>query len=70
MVLDQGRKIELTDLSLLQRNGELVPIEDSAAPIIDLNGDVSGVVIVFRDATDKKERLQEAEYLSFHDYLT
>lgn len=70
MVLDQGRKIELTDLSLLQRSGELVPIEDSAAPIIDLNGEVSGVVIVFRDATDKKERLQEAEYLSFHDYLT
>ena len=70
IVLAEGRKIELNDLSLLRRNGELIPIEDSAAPIIDLNGEVSGVVIVFRDATEKKERMKEVEYMSFHDYLT
>ncbi len=55
---------------LIGRDGVERPIEDSAAPIIDENGDVFGVVLVFRDYTEKKQKLDQIEYLSYHDQLT
>jgi diguanylate cyclase (GGDEF)-like protein/PAS domain S-box-containing protein len=36
---------------LIARNGEMHPISDSAAPIIDAAGNLNGVVLVFRDVT-------------------
>lgn len=36
---------------LIERNGNMHPIADSAAPIIDSNGNLTGVVLVFRDVT-------------------
>jgi diguanylate cyclase (GGDEF)-like protein/PAS domain S-box-containing protein len=36
---------------LIGRNGDMHPIADSAAPIIDSVGNLSGVVMVFRDVT-------------------
>ena len=44
---------------LLQRGGLEIPIDDSAAPIRDRGGDLTGVVLVFRDAREK--RRAEAE---------
>jgi len=55
---------------LINKNKEEIPIEDSAAPIRDENGNVIGVVVVFRDCTQKKERQKKIEYLSYHDQLT
>lgn len=70
-VLEKGDIIELNNHTLLiRKDGSEIPIEDSAAPIKDNKGRVTGVVIVFRDFSDKKERLEEIEYLSFHDHLT
>jgi diguanylate cyclase (GGDEF)-like protein/PAS domain S-box-containing protein/putative nucleotidyltransferase with HDIG domain len=45
-------------------------IEDSAAPIHNKHGELVGIVIVFRDYTEKGERLKKIEYLNFHDDLT
>jgi diguanylate cyclase (GGDEF)-like protein/putative nucleotidyltransferase with HDIG domain/PAS domain S-box-containing protein len=45
-------------------------IEDSAAPILNKNNELVGIVIVFRDYTEKWERLKKIEYLNFHDDLT
>lgn len=42
----------------------------SAAPIKDKYGEIQGVVLVFKDITEKKKIRNEIEYLSFHDYLT
>ena len=39
---------------LLRKDGKKIPVEDSAAPIIDSNGAVTGCIVVFRDVT--KER--------------
>jgi PAS domain S-box-containing protein len=39
---------------LLARDGRQVPIDDSAAPIFDDQGLVSGVILVFRDVTEKR----------------
>ncbi len=45
-------------------------IEDTAAPIKNKKGENIGVVLVFRDVTEKKLKAKEIEYLSEHDYLT
>ena len=60
-----GENTVLTSL-----NGRIYNIEDSAAPILDENNLVTGVVVVFRDVTEKKEQRERIEYLSFHDALT
>jgi diguanylate cyclase len=55
---------------LISKQGDQIPIEDCAAPIIMEDGGIIGVVIVFSDFSEKRKRLEEIEYLSYHDYLT
>lgn len=55
---------------LTSRKGKKYYLEDSAAPIKDDGNRTVGVVLVFRDVTDKKEQRKKIEYLSFHDSLT
>ena len=70
-VLLTGEVIELENhTALVTKTGKVVPIEDSAAPVKGLNGLLTGVVIVFRDYTEKRDKQREVEYLSFHDHLT
>jgi PAS domain S-box-containing protein len=45
---------------LLARDGREVPIDDCGAPIVDERGRVAGVVLVFRDVTQRR-RAEEAE---------
>jgi diguanylate cyclase (GGDEF)-like protein/PAS domain S-box-containing protein len=53
---------------LTTKNGDRFDIDDSAAPLFD--GGFSGVVVVFRDVTEKNLQTEKIEYLSFHDSLT
>jgi diguanylate cyclase (GGDEF)-like protein/PAS domain S-box-containing protein len=70
-VLETGTTIELNSHTLLlSKDGSEIPVEDSAAPIKDPDGHITGVVIVFRDFSEKKEKQEQIEYLSFHDHLT
>ncbi|HTU68616.1 MAG TPA: CHASE3 domain-containing protein [Steroidobacteraceae bacterium] len=39
---------------LIGRDGQEVAIEDSGAPILDADGAITGVVLVFRDATEER----------------
>lgn len=55
---------------LIAKDGTEIPIEDTAAPIIDESGKITGCVLVFRDSSDRKERQKRIEYLSYHDQLT
>lgn len=55
---------------LTSLDGKKYNIEDSAAPIKDGHGATSGVVMVFRDVTEKKQQTKKIKYLSFHDHLT
>lgn len=55
---------------LISKDGTVYHLEDSAAPIKDEDGITIGVVLVFRDVTEKKEHQRAIEYLSFHDALT
>ncbi len=71
LVFKTGEIVELTNHTMLvKKSGEIIPIEDSAAPIKDENGTIGGVVLVFRDYTDKKEKQEKIWYLSHHDQLT
>lgn len=55
-VIEQGIIVGLANHTLLiRKDGTEIPIDDSGAPIRDHNGDFFGVVLVFRDFTDRKE---------------
>lgn len=70
-VLELGEITELANHTvLIARDGREIAIEESAAPIRSDSGFITGVVMVFRDFTDKQARIREIEYLSYHDHLT
>ena len=67
-VLNLGIVVGLANHTVLQHlDGRLIPIEDSAAPILDDQKKIQGVVLVFRDVTrERKSRevLQKTEKLA------
>lgn len=70
-VLEKGIISELANHTvLISEDGSRKPIENKAAPIIQDNGEIIGVVIVFSDCSDKKEKMEQIQYLSYHDHLT
>lgn len=60
------RVIDLAhDVLLVAKAGTRIPIEDSSAPIRNKEGVVIGIVIVFRDAVErKKKELEKAQLLT------
>ena len=55
---------------LVRRDGSEAPIEDSAAPVRDRDGHVTGAVIVFRDVGAALETSRQMSHLAQHDTLT
>lgn len=45
--------------ALLAKDGTETPIDDSAAPIKDDAGNITGAVLVFRDITERKQAVEE-----------
>jgi signal transduction histidine kinase/ActR/RegA family two-component response regulator len=59
-VLQENCTVKLANhAALVRRDGRVVPIEDSAAPILDAAGHLIGAVLVFQDVTEKR-RAEEA----------
>ena len=55
-VLKEGMVVGLANHTvLIQKNGAEVPIDDSGAPIKDKDGKTTGVVLIFRDITERKK---------------
>ena len=59
-----------TDCLLIRRDGHESPIEDSAAPIYDRGGRITGAVIVFHDVSEAKQMATQLSHLAQHDFLT
>lgn len=53
--------------ALISRDGQRIPIEDSAAPILTADGQIAGAVLVFHDVTAK--RRAQAALQQAHDEL-
>jgi diguanylate cyclase (GGDEF)-like protein len=71
MVLQHDKPMTLsTGTLLVHRHGRETAIEDSAAPIHDWHGNISGAVIVFHDATAAQAISKKMAYLAQHDFLT
>jgi PAS domain S-box-containing protein len=64
-VLENGMVVGLANHTILiRKDGTEVAIDDSGAPIKDRNGNTTGVVLVFRDITERRhaeEALREIE---------
>lgn len=70
-VLESGMILGLANhTALISRDETVRSIADSAAPIKDSDGDVYGVILVFRDVTEEKHRQDEIYYMSYYDSLT
>ena len=61
-VLEIGKFFNIADNTvLIARDGTEKAIADSAAPILDRHGKIVGVVLVFRDVTEKRQLEQELQ---------
>ena len=69
IVLQTG-KIVANHAVLINKQGRCVPVADSAAPIRDEDGEIFGVVMVFRDVSRDREQQNCILDLSYRDSLT
>ena len=68
----------------IMKNGKVITYEEflgnsygekryllcTKGPVYDQNHNVKGVFGILRDITDRKQKQNEIEYLSYHDFLT
>lgn len=67
----EDRIIELAaNCILIRRDGFESLIEDSAAPIHDRDGNVTGAVIVFHDLSQSRAMVRKMTHQARHDFLT
>jgi diguanylate cyclase (GGDEF)-like protein/PAS domain S-box-containing protein len=70
-VLHENKPTKLADnCKLIRLDGVEFAIEDSAAPIHDRRGSVTGAVMVFHDVTQARAVSNTLSHLALHDYLT
>lgn len=71
VAIKENKSVGLTiDSVLIRRDGFEAAIEDSAAPIRDRGGRVTGAVIVFHDVSEARSMLLKMAHLAQHDFLT
>ena len=64
-VLETGGIVGLANHTvLLTRDGRRVPIDDSGAPVRLSTGELAGIVVVFRDVTERKRAEHEHAWLA------
>ena len=69
--MDEDRIVGLAaDCMLVRRDGFECSIEDSAAPIHDRDGRVTGAVIVFHDFSQSRAMIRKMAHQARHDFLT
>jgi diguanylate cyclase (GGDEF)-like protein/PAS domain S-box-containing protein len=69
--IQSNKTVSLTpNCVLIRRDGVESPIEDSAAPIHDRYGRVTGAVMVFHDVSAARATTLSMSYLAQHDSLT
>jgi diguanylate cyclase (GGDEF)-like protein/PAS domain S-box-containing protein len=71
MIEDRNTSIERTnDIYLISKDNREIFIESTASSIKTPSGDIIGVLIIFKDVTERRERSKKIEFLSYCDHLT
>lgn len=71
MLAMEDRGIVASDRAVLRnRDGVLVPIDNSAAPIHTPQGLIEGAVVVFRNVAAERAAAQQLEWRATHDLMT
>ncbi len=70
LAVTRGKTQSFDKIILINRQGNETAIEDSAAPIIDTEGNIIGTVLVFHDVTNARQLTQELSWNASHDPLT
>jgi len=71
LAIQENKTVSLTpNCVLVRRDGAEAAIEDSAAPIHNRHGEVTGAVIVFHDVSKARALTTRLSYLAQHDSLT
>ena len=71
--IDQGYCGQLNvnhSMNLLNRRDEMVAIESTIAPMLDNYGNVTGIVVVFRDVSEERRLRKQLLHQANHDALT
>ena len=58
------------DIDLVRRDGSKIGIDDSAAPIHDPDGRITGGVLIFRDVSAARDFTRQRSWEAAHDVLT
>ena len=58
------------DVDLVRRDGSRIGIDDSAAPIHDPDGRITGGVLIFRDVSAARDFTRQRSWEAAHDVLT
>ena len=69
--IQAGKVLSLPDnCNLLAKDGKIIPIGDSVAPIRDVDGNISGAVLMLQDITKRKQAEAQLLRNACHDPLT
>jgi diguanylate cyclase (GGDEF)-like protein/PAS domain S-box-containing protein len=71
MALESGEIAKLPAQStLIAKNGNSIPVDDSAAPIRDTEGKIVGAVVVMHDVSVARTKTSKISHQAHHDGLT
>ena len=71
LVLERNKSVDLPpNTVLIKKDGSEANIEDTASPIHDRDGRISGATIVFHDVSRTEALNNKMEHLAQHDFLT
>ncbi|NHQ80775.1 EAL domain-containing protein [Chromobacterium vaccinii] len=71
LVLSEQRSVGMAmNCALMRRDGQLLELEDSASPILDHAGKLTGAIIVFHDVSEARAMAVKMTHLAHHDALT
>ena len=71
LVIEKKKALAIQGNSILLRpDGYRMAVEDSIAPILNINKKLTGAVIIFRDVTKTRAMEEKMAHLAQHDYLT
>jgi len=69
-MVHRGEPVPMYDTERLTKDGRRIPVSMSQSPIKDADGRITGVSLIFRDITERKEAEEKIRHLAHYDGLT